>query len=70
MTKDAIVFIGVLWAGSIALAIDIGMQHQPYVYPVAEGQQVVSTIDSKAAQVCVYANSYGRALQKRKAVKL
>lgn len=69
MTKDAIVFVGVLWAGSIALAIDIGMQHQPYICPTAPGLEVVSTIDSKAAQVCVYASSYGRALQRRKAVR-
>jgi hypothetical protein len=48
------------------LAFAIGQQRQPYVCPVAEGQQVVSTIDSKDAQVCIYANSYGRATRRVK----
>lgn len=69
MTKDAIVFVGCCFVAVFLAGLVIGQDNKPHVCPVAEGQQVVSTIDSKDAQVCVYANSYGRATQKKRAVK-
>lgn len=64
MSADAVVF-GVCCAiGLFALGIEIGQQHQAAVCPTVPGQMVVSTIDSRDGQMCVYANSFGRATRK------
>jgi len=66
MTKDAIVFIGCCFAGVFALGIEVGKDNRPLLCPVVPGEQVVSTIDSKGEQLCVYANAYGRATRRVK----
>lgn len=64
MSADAIVFAACCALGLFALGVEVGQQHQPAACPVVPGEQVVSTIDSRDGQTCVYARSYGRALRK------
>ena len=64
MSADAIVLAVCSALGLFALGLEIGQQHQAPACPTVPGQQVVSTIDSKDGQMCVYANAYGRALRK------
>ena len=64
MSADSIVFVACCALGLLTLGIEIGQQHQAPACPTVPGQQVVSTIDSKDGQMCVYANAYGRALRK------
>ena len=64
MKADSIVFVACCALGLLALGITIGQQHQAPACPTVAGEQIVSTIDSKGVQVCVYAKTYGRALRK------
>lgn len=61
---DTIVFVACCAIGIFALGMEIGKQNAPLACPTVAGQQIISTVNSKTAQVCVYASSYGRALRK------
>lgn len=69
MITDANVFSVCLAIGLLFLGVEIGKQNKPFTCPVSAGQQVVSTIDSKNEQLCIYAESFGRAIRKVKAGK-
>ena len=64
MSADGFVLSGCLIAVALAAGIEIGQQHVPPACPTVAGQQIVSTIDGKDGQVCVYANAYGRATRR------
>lgn len=64
MSADAIVFVVVGVIGTFALGMEIGAAHVPPACPTVAGQQVVSTIDGRDGQVCVYAKAYGRATRR------
>jgi hypothetical protein len=64
MSVDARVFLGCCVVSVFFAGLAIGQQHPPAVCPVVAGQTVVSTIDSRDGQICVYANSYGRATRR------
>ena len=64
MSTDATVFVACCALALLALGIEIGQQHQAAVCPIVPGQQVVTTIDSRDGQMCVYAKAYGRALRR------
>ena len=66
MTADRAVFITVVLAATFVAGLTTGQATKPKLCPVAEGQTVVSTHDSRSEQICVYASSYGRALRKVK----
>lgn len=64
MSADARVFLGYCVIAVFFAGLVIGQQHTPRACPVVAGQQVVSTIDGKDGQLCVYANAYGRATRR------
>ena len=67
MSADARVFVGCCFIAVFFAGLVIGRDNQPLLCPVAQGQQIVSTI---APDTCVYArNIYGRAVRNGRAVK-
>lgn len=65
MNADKIVVWGTIASFAFAIGFGVGgRKHEPLICPVAQGQQVVSTINSQGEQLCIYANSYGKAVRK------
>lgn len=68
MSANSAVFWLCLCMAFLWVGIEIGMEnpHKPaprpaFRCPVVQGQEVVSSHDSRDGQFCTYANSYGRA---------
>jgi hypothetical protein len=64
MSADAVVFVAACVMGTFALGLEVGAANVPPACPTVAGQQVVSTIDGRDGQVCVYAKAYGRATRR------
>ncbi len=63
---DGIVFALCCALATFALGVEVGGAHVPPTCPTVAGHEVISTIDGRDGQMCVYAKSYGRALKRVK----